>query len=92
MAYAIARFRVDDYDHYKRVREENRAKPREAGVKRQLVFRNRNDPNELLVLTEADDFERVRRLWSGTEEFQAYQQRAGMRDWTGYLFEEELPT
>jgi hypothetical protein len=88
--YAIARFRVENYDQWKRVRNQNVAKFREAGVKSQLVFRNRNDPNELLVLNEADDFEQVQRLWTGTEEFQAYQQRAGIKDVTAYPFEEQL--
>jgi hypothetical protein len=90
MPWGIARFRVEDYDHWKRVRDENVAKFREAGFKSQLVFRNPNDSHEVLILSEADDFEQVRRLWSGTEEFQAYRQRAGIKDWTAYSFEEQL--
>ncbi len=91
MPYGIARFRVQDYAHWKRIRDENAAKFREAGFKSQQVFRNPDDPNTVLILSEIEDLEKARRQWSGTEEFRAYQQRAGITEFTTYQLEEQLP-
>jgi hypothetical protein len=78
MPWGIARFRVEDYDHWKRVRDENVAKFREAGFKSQLVFRNPNDSHEVLILSEADGSGLVSRTGPPTLSRSNYQYRSAV--------------
>ena len=62
MAYILVRHKVQDYAKWKPGFDEH-ATTREAnGSKGGLVFRNADDPNEVLVLLEWDDLEKARQF------------------------------
>ncbi len=90
MAYRVVRFRVQEYDRFKRVRAEVLARFPDVGIRSQQYFRHPDDPNEMIQVTEADDLERVRRLWWDTEEYKAIIRRGGITEATGFIVLDEL--
>jgi hypothetical protein len=50
---------------------------RELGIERQQILRNPDDPNELLLLVEVDDVERIRQV-AQSDQLQAQRQRGGV--------------
>ena len=61
MARVISRNKVASYDEFRKVyaEPESVALRRDLGITHQEIFRNPEDPNEIVVLTEAADLERL---------------------------------
>jgi heme-degrading monooxygenase HmoA len=62
MAYILVRHKVQDYAKWKPGFDEHATTRKANGSKGGLVFRNADDPNEVLVLLEWDDLEKARQF------------------------------
>ncbi len=87
MPYVIYRNRVEDYARWKRAFDEGDERRRAGGIKNPQVFRNPEDPTEVLVLCEVDSVDR------GRQHFQSpmvreVQQRSGVREHAEYYPEQ----
>lgn len=60
MAYVLVRHKVKDYSAWKPGFDDHGNDREAAGSKGGYVFRNADDPNEVLVLLEWDEMENVR--------------------------------
>jgi hypothetical protein len=60
MPYTLVRRRSDDYERWRAVFDDGEAARREAGIIKEIVFLNVDDPNDALVLQEVEDVERAR--------------------------------
>jgi heme-degrading monooxygenase HmoA len=60
MPSIVRRSRVEDYARWKTVYQAGEAARQAAGWRDQQVFRNPDDPNEIVFLTEVDDLEKAR--------------------------------
>lgn len=88
MPYALVRHKVEDYEKWKPVFDEDAANREASGSKGGYLFRNADDPNELLILFEWDELENVRRFGQ-SEDLQAKMQQAGVVDRPDFYFLEE---
>ncbi len=79
MPYTLVRHKVRDYAKWKPVFDEHGSARRAKGSKGGLVFQNAKDPNEVLVLLEWDDLNKVREFVESKELRQAME-RAGVSD------------
>ncbi len=79
MPYAISRFKVEDYDEFKRLflSEDSMAFRRTHGSRGGRLFRSTSDPKEIIVLGEWDDLEKSRQFYQSNE-LRERQQRAGV--------------
>ena len=89
MQYALIRHKIADYDNWKPVFEEHGASRRANGCSGHQLFRNINDPNELIILVEVDDLEKVRQF-TQSEDLRDAMQRSGVSDQPDMYFLEEL--
>ena len=83
MTAIVRRARVDDYARWKMVYQAGEAARQAAGWRDQGVFRNPDDPNEIVILTEVDDVERAR-AYAESEEVQRRQRASGLLETTYY--------
>jgi len=61
MARVVSRNKVASYDGFRKAYDdpESVALRRDLGITDQQIFRNPEDPNEIVILTEAADLERL---------------------------------
>jgi heme-degrading monooxygenase HmoA len=93
MPYLLFRYKVADYDRWKPVLDQRGATRQAQGSRGGQVFRNANDPNELVILFEWSDLEQARQF-AQSEELRQAMQQAGVADQPDiYLLEagEHLP-
>ena len=83
MASIVRRSRVEDYARWKAVYQAGEAARQAAGWRDQEVFRNPDDPNEIVILTEVDDVERAR-AYAESEEVRRRQRASGLLETTYY--------
>ena len=83
MASIVRRSRVEDYARWKTVYQAGEAARQAAGWRDQQVFRNPDDPNEIVILTEVDDLERAR-AYAESEEVRRRQRASGLLETTYY--------
>ncbi len=78
MTYMLWHFEVEDYARWKSVFDENTLDRGSFGSQGGLVFRNANDPNEVMLLLEWDEdkLEQVRQL-AGSPQMKEVQERSG---------------
>jgi len=79
MPALLIRHRVTDYAAWKRVFDEQRSTLRSNGYQRGQVFRNVDDPGELLIPLDWDDLRRTR-VYSQSDELQESMKRSGITD------------
>ena len=63
MPYVLGRPKVEDYAKFKRIFDEYWATRRSNGCKGERLFRNADDPNDLVILLEWDDLEKARQFF-----------------------------
>ncbi len=66
MAYLMFRGKVKDYEKWKPVFDELRPKRKEYGAKGGYLYRNADNPNELVVFMEWESVEKARK-WAYSE-------------------------
>lgn len=60
MAYVIIRHKVQDYGRWKPLYDEHQSARKEHGVKYEQLFRNTEDPNDITLLFEVSDINKIR--------------------------------
>ncbi|MFQ5796750.1 MAG: cyclase [Candidatus Bipolaricaulia bacterium] len=88
MPYVLVRHKVEDYAKWKPVFDEHGATRKTYGSKGGYVFRNVDDPNEVVILIEGDDLEKIRQF-AQSEDLRQTMQRAGVADQPDVYFLEE---
>ena len=89
MPYALIRHKVEDFERWNLVFDEDAPNREASGSKGGYLFRNADDPNEVVILFEWDDLESVRR-YGQTDELREKMQRAGVSDQPAFYFLEEV--
>jgi heme-degrading monooxygenase HmoA len=89
MPYALVRHKVEDYARWKPIFVEDAANRQASGSMGGYLFRNADDPNELVILFEWDDLEKVRRFGQ-SDELRQKMQQAGVADRPDFYFLEEI--
>ncbi len=79
MPALLIRHRVTDYPAWKRVFDEQESTRWSNGCRGGQVFRNADDPGEMLILLAWDDLMRAR-LYSQSDELLESMKRAGVTD------------
>jgi heme-degrading monooxygenase HmoA len=88
MPYALVRLKVEDYAKWKLVFDQQ-SPPRQAGGSQGArIFRNADDPNELVILFQWDDLEKLRQY--AQSEGPQVRQRGGVTDQPDVYFLEEV--
>ena len=89
MPYFLVRHKIKDYAKWKPVFDEHGATRKKSGCKGGHLFRNADNPNELIVLFEWDDLKNARQL-AQSEELKKAMERAGVSDKPDLFFLEEI--
>ena len=77
MTYLLVRHNVKDYATWKPVFDAHHAKIKSSGGTGGQVFRNADNPNEVLVLTEWDDLKNARQF-TQSEDLRTTMEKAGV--------------
>lgn len=92
MAYVLERHKIDDYDRWRAVFDADTDNRADSGSLGARIFRDADDPTEVVVLFEYDSFERAReRIDSGAlrEKFDEAGVAGGVEGTKFYFLEEE---
>lgn len=89
MPYLLVRHRVEDYARWRTVFDEHGVNRQSGGSRGGHLFRNADDPNELLILFEWDELEKARQFTQSDDLRQAMQ-RAGVSDRPDIYFLDEV--
>ena len=89
MPCLLIRHKVEDYPAWKAVFAEHESTRRANGSQGGWLFRNADDPHEVLLLLEWDDLERAR-LFLDSDDLQEAMTRAGVTDRPDIWFLEEV--
>jgi uncharacterized protein (DUF1330 family) len=79
MSYILIRHKVEDYSKWKPVFDEHGAVRKAAGSKGGYLFRNIDDPNEVVMYMEVDDVEKARQFVQ-SEDLRQAMERSGVAD------------
>ena len=79
MAWIFVRHKVEDYGKWKPVFDEHGATREAMGSKGGYLFRNIDDPNEVVMFIEVDDLEKAREFIQ-SEDLREAMQRSGVAD------------
>jgi heme-degrading monooxygenase HmoA len=89
MPYLLVRHKVEDYEKWKPVFNEHSKVRRASGSKGGHLFRNADDPNEIVVLLEWDTVEKARKF-AHSKDLQQAMQRAGVTSKPEMYFLDEI--
>jgi heme-degrading monooxygenase HmoA len=89
MQYTLVRHKVADYAKWKPLFDEHGAARKANGCSGHKLFRNTDDPNELLILLEIDDSEKVRQF-AQSEDLREAMQRSGVADQPDMYYLDEI--
>lgn len=78
MATVIVRHRVADYSKWKPVFDAHEPMRRQAGLRSHIVFRDLDDPSQVILVLETDDLARAREFVRSTDLMEAMR-RAGVQ-------------
>jgi heme-degrading monooxygenase HmoA len=78
MSYVLVIHKVEDYDKWKPVYDEDGAIRKAKGSKGAFVFRNADDPNQLVVLTQWEDIESAKNF-AEADDLRITMQKAGVK-------------
>ena len=79
MRYLLVRHRVAEFDQWKSVYDAHLPARQKAGLKEVHLLRNIDDPNEVLLLFEAEDLQKAREFVDGSD-LRAIMEKAGVVD------------
>ena len=93
MPYLLIRHKVEDYAKWKPFFDEHGTTRKTEGSKGGYVFRNADDRNEIVMLFEVEDLERIRRFIE-SEDLREAMQKSGVTDKPDiyYLDEADRPS
>jgi len=79
MPYVLVRHKVTDWDGWKPVYDEHAPARAAAGLKEEHLFRNADNPHEIILLFSADNLDKARRF-AESADLRDAMQRAGVMD------------
>jgi heme-degrading monooxygenase HmoA len=79
MPYILIRHKIEDYAKWRPDYDEHGATRKAGGCKGTHVFRNAENPNEIVILLEWDELENARQFIQ-SEDLREAMQRAGVAD------------
>ncbi len=77
MPYLLIRHKVEDYDRWKQAFDDHASLRQAAGSKGGYLFRNADNPNEIVLIVEMEDLERARQF-VGSDDLRQAMQQAGV--------------
>ncbi len=89
MSYLLVRHKVEDYAKWKSVFDEHSTTRQASGGKGGKLFRNANDPNEMVILFEWDTLDHAHQF-AQSADLRQTMQRAGVADRPDVYFLEEV--
>ena len=89
MSHFIVRHKVEDYAKWKTVFDEHGATRQAGGGQGGLLFRNADNPNELIVLWDWDSLDNARKF-AASPDLRETMQRAGVADHPDIYFLEDV--
>ncbi len=89
MPYLLIRHKVKDYDTWKPVFDEHGSARKASGSKRGRLFRNADDPNEVVIIFKWDNLDKARKFVK-SEDTKKAMQRAGVADKPDVYFLDEV--
>ena len=89
MPHILVRHKVQDYAKWKPVFDEHGATQRAGGSRGGYLFRNADDPNEVVALIEWDDLAKARNFVNSADLREAME-RAGVSDQPDIYFLDEI--
>ena len=85
MAHMIIRHKVADFSKWKPVYEDHRSAREAAGLKELHLWRNADDPNEVILLLDVSDVAKAKKF-SGSSELKEKMQAAGVQGAPDIIF------
>lgn len=89
MPYVLIRHKVEDYGKYKTIFDQHAATREASGSQGGRLFRNANNPNEIVSLIEWDDLEKAQQF-AQSDDLREKMQHAGVADHPDVYFLEEV--
>jgi len=89
MTYVLVMHKVEDYDKWKSLYDENGAMRKAYGSKGASVFRQANDPNSLVIITEWENIEKGK-VFAESEDLKTTMQKAGVISQPEIYYLEEI--
>jgi hypothetical protein len=77
MPYLLIHHKVENFDTWKSAYDAHRAARDKAGLTEQHLLRNAADPNDIVILFQADDLERTR-AFARSNDLRTAMQKAGV--------------
>jgi len=75
----LVRHKVSDFAKWKPVYDAHLSARQKAGLKEEHLFRNADDPNEVLLLFSVEDFDKAK-AFSASDDLRQAMERAGVSD------------
>ena len=88
MPYLMVRHKVEDWAKWKKAFDEHGAARADAGSKGGQLFRNADDPNEIVVVFSWDGMDKAR-AFAQSEDLKQIMERAGVADKPDVFFLDE---
>jgi heme-degrading monooxygenase HmoA len=88
MSHFIVRHKVEDYAKWKKVFDEHSTTRKTSGSKGGRLFRNADNPNEVIVLWDWEDLDQARQF-AHSPDLRETMERAGVADRPDIYFLEE---
>ncbi len=85
MPFVLVRHKLESYDKWKPIFDEHGSARKAMGSKGGYLFRNADDPNEVIVVLEVADLGRAREFIQ-SQDLRATMQRAGVSDQPSIYF------
>jgi heme-degrading monooxygenase HmoA len=89
MPYLLIRHKVRDYEKWKTMFDEHGSSRKTSGSRGGRLFRNADDPNEVVILFEWDDMKKARGF-AQSEDLRQTMQRAGVSDKPDVYYLDEI--
>jgi heme-degrading monooxygenase HmoA len=89
MAYLLVRHKIEDYAKWKAAFDAHGATRKASGSRGGYLYRNANDPNEMIILLEWDDLSRAQQF-AQSDDLREAMQRAGVVDRPDVYFLEQV--
>ena len=89
MSYVLVRHKVADYARWKPGFDEHGATRKASTSKGGLLFRNADDPNEIVILLEFEDLDRAR-AFASSDDLRQKMQEVGVIDRPDIYFLDEV--
>jgi len=89
MTYIMVNHKVEDFDKWKPLYDENGAMRKTMGSKGAFVFRTAEDPNHLVVLTQWENLEKAKKF-AESDDLRTAMKKAGVTGQIKINFLEEI--